>query len=182
MPIEQIIIEFMRSPEFAPRRSIVRLYKAYFDRNPDLPGFDFWAARLASGQGTLEEVSQFFASSPEFQSTYGSLNDADFVRLVYRNVLGRDPDAGGFAFWTAQLAAGLDRGTMMTNFSESPEYVAATSAHVDVVVTYRGMLDRAPDPGGYTFWTGAISGDPNALATLVRGFYLSQEYSERVVP
>jgi len=48
------------------------------------------------GQGTsLDEISDAFASSPEFQQTYGSLNNAEFVTLVYRNVLGRDPEPGG---------------------------------------------------------------------------------------
>ncbi len=172
----------MESPEFGPRRAVVRLYQAYFGRLPDLEGFDFWSMRIASGQGSLEEVSQFFASGPEFQATYGDLSDAQFVNLVYSNVLGRNPDEAGRAFWSEQLAAGLDRGRLMTLFSESPEFIGTSRAHVDVVVTYRGLLNRLPDGEGYNFWTGRIADDPNALGTLIRLFFTSPEYADRITP
>ena len=54
----------------------------------------------------MNEVSDFFARSPEFIARYGALDNAEFVSLVYQNVLGRNPDAAGFAFWTRQLQAG----------------------------------------------------------------------------
>ena len=49
-----------------------------------------WTAAPASGS-----VSAAFARSPEFTSRYGALSDGGFVDLVYRNVLGRSPDAAG---------------------------------------------------------------------------------------
>ncbi len=109
--------------------SVARLYEAYFDRAPDAAGFDYWAGELASGRADLDGISTFFANSPEFVSIYGSDNDAaDFVRLVYRNVLGRSADAEGLAFWVSQLRDGdLTRGAVMLNFSESPEFVALTA-------------------------------------------------------
>lgn len=177
-----LIATFMDSPEFAPRRSIVRLYEAYFGRDPDLGGFDFWANRLATGASSINHVSASFAASQEFQDTYGSLGDEAFVRLVYERVLERQPDAGGLVFWTAQLAGGMDRGTMMTNFSESPEYIAKTAAHVDVVMTYRGLLDRLPDSSGYEFWVGQVNGDRNELLRMIHGFLISPEYAQRVTP
>ena len=67
-----------------------------------------------------------FAASAEFRDRYGSLDDTAFVRLVYANVLGREPDGGGLAYWSGLLAAGVDRGTVMVGFSESAEFVRAT--------------------------------------------------------
>lgn len=177
-----LIATFMDSPEFAPRRSVVRLYEAYFNRDPDLSGFDFWATRLATGASNINHVSASFAASEEFQRTYGSLNDDQFVRLVYERVLGRQPDAGGLQFWVAQLAGGMDRGTVMTNFSESPEYIAKTAAHVDVVMTYRGLLGRLPDPQGYNFWVGQVTGDRGELLRMIQGFFNSPEYAQRINP
>jgi hypothetical protein len=40
--------------------------------------------------------------------------------------LDRAPDAGGQAYWIAQLAAGLSRGDLMLYFSESPEFAIRT--------------------------------------------------------
>jgi len=36
-------------------------------------------------------------------------------------VLGRDPDAGGLAHYQGLLASGKDRGSLLLDFSESPE-------------------------------------------------------------
>ncbi len=180
--VSAVIEGFMRSPEFAPRRGVARLYKAYFLRHPDIGGFDFWTQRLASGQSNLDHVSQSFVASPEFQATYGSKTDAEFVALVYQNVLDRAPDAAGYAFWTAQMSAGMTRGQVMTRFSESAEYVGATRAWVDVVVTYRGMLNREPDSGGLAFWTQRVGADPGSLGTLISNFFASAEYGVRVGP
>lgn len=180
--IATIITAFMDSQEFAPRRSLVRLYAAYFDRDPDLEGFDYWTNELATGGARVDDVSELFSLSPEFQATYGSLDNDAFVRLVYRNVLKRDPDAAGFEYWRQQLANGLGRGRMMTAFSESPENVIATTGLVDVVVTYRGMLNRLPDTAGKAYWVGIVGGNRNALASLVQNFYVSPEYASRITP
>jgi len=69
---------------------VVRLYSAYFLRIPDYDGLMYWVNRKTQGTA-LEEISDAFATSPEFQTTYGSLSNAEFVTLVYQNVLGRDP-------------------------------------------------------------------------------------------
>jgi hypothetical protein len=178
--VQDIVEAFMRSPEFSPRRGVARLYFAYFNRQPDKGGFDFWTRQIAIGARSLESASQFFSQSPEFQQTYGSLSDAEFVVLVYNNVLARRPDTNGFRFWLAELEAGLNRGRLMTLFSESPENIGLSRAAVDVTVTYDGMLQREADVGGFVFWRDRIAGDDNALNTLIRQFYFSPEYAERV--
>ncbi len=180
--VEEIILSFMRSPEFSPRRAASRLYLAYFDRRPEKDGLDFWTAELATGRRTLDDVSEYFARSPEIVTRYGQLNDQEFVALVYNNVLGRAPDLGGYNFWLLQLGQGLTRGRMMTQFSESPEFVRGSSAAIDVILTYNGMLGRQPDDGGFTFWVGRVAGQPDALSTLIRGFFASPEYAGRIAP
>ncbi len=105
--LQDIVESFMRSPEFSPRRGVARLYFAYFNRQPDKGGFDFWTRQISSGAGSLESASQSFALSAEFQRTYGSLSNAEFIVLVYNNVLARRPDTGGFGFWLAELDKGM---------------------------------------------------------------------------
>lgn len=180
--VDQVVESFMKSPEFAPRRSIARLYLAFFDRAPDQGGFDYWAGRITTGQATLDTISGSFVGSQEFQDTYGLLTDAQFVALVYNNVLLRSPDAAGYAFWLSRMENGLTRGELMTEFSESPEFVKATRPAVNVIVTYRGMLNRAPDREGFQFWVVKVADDPNSLLALIKGFYFSEEYGVRVTP
>jgi hypothetical protein len=106
--------------------AVVRLYSAYFQREPDGGGYAYWTAEWSSANTNLPAMSAFFASSPEFTATYGGVDDTEFVELVYRNTFDRDGDPEGVAYWTGRLRTGLDRGTMLLLFSESPEYVAVT--------------------------------------------------------
>jgi len=107
--------------------SIVRLYSAYFLRAPDEGGFDFWLDVSSNGTWSLPRMSAHFSQSAEFLDTYGSISDSDFINLIYINVLGRAADQGGLDFWLGRMATeGLDRGTVMLFFSESPEYIDLT--------------------------------------------------------
>jgi lysophospholipase L1-like esterase len=105
--------------------AVDRLYRAYFLREPDADGHAYWSGRVASGESCLVDVSEYFAASPELAGTYGALGIPEFVRLVYLNVLGREPDPDGYTYWADRLAAGaLRRGELMLGFSESPEFRA----------------------------------------------------------
>lgn len=104
--------------------SIVRLYSAYFLRAPDQEGFEFWQGQYESGGYDLPRMSTFFSQSDEFVERYGALSDTEFVELIYQNIFGRAADAGGRDFWLDKMQReGLGRGTVMLNFSESPEYI-----------------------------------------------------------
>lgn len=101
-----------------------RLYRAAFDRAPDLPGLGFHIGSLDSGF-SITQVAGNFIASPEFQTKYGALDNTQFVTQLYQNVLHRAPDAGGLAFHVANLNAGVPREFVLVNFSESPENKAA---------------------------------------------------------
>lgn len=109
--------------------SIVRLYSAYFLRTPDAGGFNYWYMNSLAGR-SLRNISNFFAQSPEFKNRYGNLGNRGFVDLVYRNVMGRNYDAGGYNYWYGRLNAGMSRGEMMAYFSDSAEYRSRTIAIV----------------------------------------------------
>lgn len=97
-----------------------RLYKAAFDRAPDLPGLGYQMHDLDIGH-SLVQVAQNFIRSPEFASTYGALTDVQFVTQLYSNVLDRAPDPGGLAFHAANLSNGTERAVVLVGFSESAE-------------------------------------------------------------
>jgi hypothetical protein len=177
----QVIENFFDSPEFQGNVApVARLYFTYFLRIPDYGGLKFWM-NYYSGH-SLDEISNFFAQSPEFISTYGSLNNGQFVTLVYNNVLGRQPDQGGFDFWKGQLDSNsMTRGQVMLGFSESAEYKQASLDMIYVTMMYVGMLQRAPDQGGFDFWVGYKNQGNSGLA-LINGFLASPEYRSRFLP
>jgi lysophospholipase L1-like esterase len=105
---------------------IRRLYLAYFQREPDPVGWPFWLEHRAQGR-SLTWVSDRFSESDEFKARYGNVSDDEFIRLVYRNVLGRTPDPTGWEGWRAALRRGHTRGEIMVGFSESLEFIAKSS-------------------------------------------------------
>ena len=96
-------------------------------------------------------------------------------------MLGRAPDAAGFAYWSGRLATGLTRGQLMVQFSESPEYTSLIGSEVYVTMMYSGMLRRAPDQAGFSFWVGYRDAGNSGLA-LISGFLASPEYRNRFLP
>jgi len=113
------------APQTSTEGSVLRLYKAYFLREPSSTNQAYWVGVAESGT-PLVSIADFFSASTEFVNTYGSLSDGAFVNLVYMNVLGRPADSIGFSHWTGQLAAGMSRGEVMLGFSESVEFIRST--------------------------------------------------------
>lgn len=102
-----------------------RLYQAALDRVPDKDGLGYWIAQMDSGM-TLAKVASQFVGSDEFKALYGAApTNAQFVDLLYDNVLHRKGDQAGIDFWINSLAAGVQRDDMLASFSESAENQAA---------------------------------------------------------
>ena len=158
---------------------LVRLYLAYFNRPPDPTGFAYWQRQLDAGKGLIN-AAQKFAESNEFKTKYGTVSNADFIELVYQNVLGRSGDAGGIGYWTKQLdARKKSRGQVMLNFSESSEFTTKSKDRVDVINLWISMLGKAPTTaeldGALTALTG---GAP--LTSIVDQILRSAAYASRV--
>ena len=104
---------------------VYRLYQAAFDRIPDTAGLSDWMRGMDQGM-TLQKVATEFIVSTEFQGLYGANpTDAAFVNLLYQNVLNREPDTGGEAYWLDELDRGMTREMALIGFSESGENQAA---------------------------------------------------------
>lgn len=115
-----------------------RLYQAAFARSPDEAGLKVQIHALDTGTSLLQ-LARNFIGSGEFQSKYGvAVDNSGYATALYRNVLGRDPDAGGLKVQVDALNAGLAREQLLVNFSESAENLNLTSAKtaVGLFVTY----------------------------------------------
>ena len=111
--------------------SVARLYDAAFNRLPDGAGLLAWKGYVDNGM-SLSTVADGFAFSPEFQNTYGPLDNQHFVERLYLNVLDRAGEATGVAGWTAWLNSGqMDRGDVLLGFSESLEHQVNTMGIID---------------------------------------------------
>jgi len=100
-----------------------RLYNAAFARFPDSSGLRYWINEYKSGISNYRTIAQSFINSNEFALRYGANNsNEEFINNMYKNVLGRLPDASGLAYWVGNLNSGADsRVNVLGGFSESAE-------------------------------------------------------------
>ena len=120
---------------------IYRVYRATLDRDPDVAGFLGWAELLGSGTG-FDTMIGGFVNSPEFKATYGNLDNAGFVELLYQNVLDRSADAGGLQGWLDAMDAGTSRAGVVRGFSQSSEFQLGTAAELKAWVQAQGTHDE----------------------------------------
>ncbi|MFY0679758.1 MAG: DUF4214 domain-containing protein [Thalassovita sp.] len=162
-------VEFQRSSAFSASEfavglatdaagAVFRIYQAALDRLPEVSGFTNWSTVIAQG-ATLTEIVAGFVGSREFQNTYGSLNDTDFVELLYQNVLGRASDANGLTTWTGQLAGGATRESVVLGFSESQEFVNNTNAPLEAWMRGLGENDVLNGGSGDNILSGGLLSD-----------------------
>ncbi|MGF1552714.1 MAG: DUF4214 domain-containing protein [Paracoccaceae bacterium] len=101
-----------------------RLYAATFARTPDEAGLRFWVNELEEGFGE-DATATAFAESEEFAENFGAegeVEDDAFIDALYQNVLGREADAEGRAFWLDQFQTEqFDRADMLSFFADSME-------------------------------------------------------------
>lgn len=128
--------------------------------------------------------------------TVNHIDNSDyFVRMLYKDVLEREPDAGGFANGVSWLktcngnsacesAARIDMAKGMfesaENRAQNPELDPNSPTYKSAYITqcYKTFLRREPDAGGFAWWLNALnaSGD---FRGVISGFIGSDEYRAR---
>lgn len=103
-------------------------------------------------------------------ATISATDNQRFADQVYRDLLGRQPDAGGLAAWLVQLDHGMARSEFVAQLEQSAEF-----RQDQVMAIYQKYLHRPADPaglemGGQLLARGATD---ERLAEIVVG---SQEY------
>lgn len=90
---------------------ISELYVAFFNRTPDADGLQYWLSQAKAGTPIGPIADAFYAAGVQYSALTGfsaAMTNADFVNVLYKNVLGRPEgaDAGGLTHWTAELESG----------------------------------------------------------------------------
>lgn len=93
---------------------IAEVYVATFNRAPDAAGLEYWANHILNDNWTIAQVAKSMFQSSEVANTYpSSMNNEDFLKAIYNNVLGRDPDEEGLSYWLEQMDNGLSKNQMV---------------------------------------------------------------------
>jgi hypothetical protein len=151
------------SPEWAGL-GIDELYRRVLGRAPEPGGQAYWLGQLAGGR-TLEAVAAAFHASDERFARVGATH-AGLVDALYRDVLGRAPDAAGRAAWIDRLDRGMPRTDVAASF-----YGSLESRRQRVDRAYAEVLGRPPDAAGRDFWVERLPvlGDVALASSLAAG-------------
>ena len=145
-----------------------RLYQAAFARTPDAGGLGYWIGAMDRGE-SLAGVAGAFISSPEFKLAYGAApTNREVVDKFYRNVLDREGEPGGFAYWLGLLdEKRITFIDLLTSFSESPENKAALLKVIKDGVPFEEFgvaYTPADTPAGQPAGAGTLSAAVTVLA------------------
>lgn len=119
-------------------------------------------------------ITQNFARYDNIaQYAVPTTGDRKFVRSAYLDMLGREPDRGGWDGWArATMLSG--RTAVAKGFGESREYRRRT-----ITFAYQDVLGRTPNSAEVTSWENSIKAGNTNLDKIPRNFYVSREFYNR---
>lgn len=117
-----------------------RLYEAGLGRAFDEPGLNYWIDQREAGM-SLWWIAWNFLESAEFNRLSGDddvMSNSRFLEVLYNNVLDRQPDPSGFAWWLDQMNNGYSHEDALISFANSAENKAQSTYLVGLHETSSG--------------------------------------------
>src|SRR6185503_9269948 len=114
--------------------SVARLYFGALGHAPTLANLTNLVNDVAAVKGgtlTLVQEANALASSSEFVSTYGSLNNTGFVDQLYLNLLNRSASGAEQTSALNLLNTAHTRGEVLLGVTESQEYQLKVIGQID---------------------------------------------------
>ncbi|MBR3057720.1 MAG: DUF4214 domain-containing protein [Clostridiales bacterium] len=191
---------FVFSPElqnkaYSDTQYVEVMYSAFFGREADKGGKEFWVGKMKSGM-TRKELFTGFANSQEFFELCGSfdvvagtyLRGYDntqvaltnlFVERLYNVVLGRRCDKDGMMFWSKSLMEGSVTGTSAANgFFFSKEYENSRKYYSEYIADlYTAFMGRAPENEGFQYWFDRMMNKNATKEQIFNGFAMAPEFT-----
>ena len=136
----------------ATGRYITAAFQQVYARLPSLAELASWETQLDIGLSPAVFAADLVGSREYYAN--------EVVTPAYVKFMGREPDAGGLAYWTSQLQAGAltDEG-LAADLVVSDEYFkrAGGTNPLWVDALYHDLLGRQADTQGESFWVGQLN-------------------------
>ncbi|MFN8018086.1 MAG: DUF4214 domain-containing protein [Acidimicrobiales bacterium] len=174
-----VILHFLGSPEFGRTMApVARLALAALRTPPTFADPTAWTA-AATGGTPLGDVAEQVCSRSAFTTHYGAMGTGAYVDAIYRDVVGRAPSASARATWVGRLDGGTHtRADLLAALCPTADAERRFQGKVNVLMTYAGLLQRAPDPSGWSYWVRKVEAG-TSVGGLVAQFFTSSEYRRR---
>ena len=79
------------------------VYLNVYKRNPDDEGFNYWVNRIKKSEISPEDFIRESINTREFMNL--NYSDYEFVQILYKTILNREPEEDGVKYWTSQLSS-----------------------------------------------------------------------------
>ncbi len=174
------------------RAFVERMYTIVLGRAAEKQGLNDWTNRLMAKEIDGATLVDMFVNSDEFVNR--NTSDEEYIKILYRAVLGREADSDGLKMWKDMLAddwtrdyilEGLVLSTEFKNICDSYGIIAAFEPTAESQVRsfvkrmYTVVLNRRADAVGLNEWTQwLLDGTANG-AQVADGFISSDEFVNR---
>ncbi|HZW20193.1 DUF4214 domain-containing protein [Noviherbaspirillum sp.] len=153
--------------------SLIELYIAYFNRVPDADGMAYWISELRNGTSLKSISDSFYGAAVQYASLTGyaaDMSNEAFVKIVYKNVLGRDTvDEGGLSYWAEALVKGSETRASLVSTILASAHTFKGDAQYGYVAD---LLDNKISVGKLYSITGGLV-DNDAATAIQRGMAIA---------
>jgi len=152
---------------------VQQVYQDFLNRDPDAGGSDYWVNAIDVDNVPRAQLVEDFLNSAEFGQTVSP------VTRLYFAYFNRIPDYGGLMYWINAYSTGTPLADVSNVFAGSAEFTDTygnLSNEEFVTLVYQNVLDRNPDAGGLSYWTGVLDRSEQTRGQVMIGFSESTEY------
>ena len=149
------------SATLSQKEQVIEVYIATFNRAPDFLGFEYWLANITDKGWSIQDVAKSMFESSEVSKNYPSdLSNAAYIDKIYNNVLNRDSDADGKAYWVNEMDKGsISKDKMLLAIVNGAK--ADTGSLID-----KQVLENKKEVGKYFTITNALNDVNLAKSTM----------------
>lgn len=174
-------------------------YGEILSRKPSEAELDEKVEAFISGKYTLSDFFCDLIFSDEYYRK--NTSDKEYITMIYKALLGRDPDEQGLNDWIASMRNGESRRRLLNDFIRSGEFdsriagyevqkggiiINDASEQRDTAVEfiyhlYINLLDRYPESSETERWFGIISRGEKSAADIIKSILDTEEYKSRTL-
>nr|WP_246699135.1 DUF4214 domain-containing protein [Rhizobium sp. BK491] len=107
--------------DVSARNEIYRLYRTILGREPDYTSLPHFISSAYNFGTDAVHIASDLVNSTEFTQKYGTLDNTQFITLLYQNAFGRAPDSAGLTAWVNLLNSGTSRAQAAEQFADYVE-------------------------------------------------------------
>ncbi len=171
---------------------VERMYTIVLGRAAEEQGLSDWSKRLMNKEIDGATLVDMFVNSDEFIAR--NTSDEEYIKILYRAVLGREADTAGLKMWENMLADGWTRDYIMEGLVLSTEFKSICDSYGIIAAfdptpesqvrsfvkrMYTVVLGRRADAVGLNDWTNHLLNGIVNGAQVADGFIGSEEFANR---